>query len=49
LKVGEIHLSHNNGKADAHDLIPLEIWFADSIKKWSENYLVTFESLSSEY
>jgi oxygen-independent coproporphyrinogen-3 oxidase len=29
-RVKAIHLSHNNGRADAHDLIPAEIWFASS-------------------
>jgi hypothetical protein len=49
MPVGEIHLSHNNGQADTHDLIPTEIWFAAFIEKWSENYWVTYESLPSEH
>lgn len=48
-QVGEIHLSHNNGLADAHDLIPADIWFSDRIETWSKKYLVTFESLPIEY
>ncbi|MBV6624627.1 MAG: hypothetical protein KI793_17100 [Rivularia sp. (in: Bacteria)] len=28
-RIGEIHLSHNKGKADTHDLIPSDIWFKD--------------------
>jgi hypothetical protein len=43
--VGAIHLSHNDGQADRHDLIPAEIWFADRIPAWREKYLVTYESL----
>jgi hypothetical protein len=38
-------LSHNNGKADAHDLIPANVWFAPYITDWSERYFVTYESL----
>jgi uncharacterized protein (UPF0276 family) len=47
--VGEIHLSHNNGKADTHDLIPTNIWFADAIATWKQDYFVTFESLPVRY
>jgi hypothetical protein len=43
--VGAIHLSHNDGKADRHDLIPDEIWFTDRIPAWRQKYLVTYESL----
>ena len=43
--VGALHLSHNNGKADAHDLIPANVWFAPYITDWSKRYLVTYESL----
>lgn len=43
--VGAIHLSHNNGQADAHDLIPESVWFGDRIPTWSTNYFVTYESL----
>lgn len=44
-QVGAIHLSHNNGRADAHDLIPAEIWFKSYLLNWTQNYLVTYESL----
>ncbi|MBW4473110.1 MAG: hypothetical protein KME45_22435 [Stenomitos rutilans HA7619-LM2] len=43
--VGAIHLSHNNGQADAHDLIPESVWFGDRISQWSTQYFVTYESL----
>ena len=48
-QVGEIHLSHNNGYADAHDLIPADIWFNRLIEPWSADYFITFESLPSQY
>jgi len=48
-QVGEIHLSHNDGHSDAHDLIPTEVWFDKFIDSWSHKYFVTFESLSIEY
>ncbi|GAP93779.1 hypothetical protein [Leptolyngbya sp. NIES-2104] len=44
-RVKAIHLSHNNGRADAHDLIPSEIWFAPYLSDWTKNYFVTYESL----
>ncbi|MGG6268179.1 hypothetical protein ACQ4M3_33250 [Leptolyngbya sp. AN03gr2] len=44
-RVKAIHLSHNNGRSDAHDLIPIEIWFASYLKDWTQRYLVTYESL----
>ena len=44
-----IHLSHNAGKADTHDLIPNHIWFKDYINEWSQDYLVTYESLPVNY
>jgi hypothetical protein len=43
--VGALHLSHNNGHADAHDLIPESVWFRDRIANWSTQYFVTYESL----
>lgn len=43
--VGAIHLSHNSGQADTHDLIPGDSWFNRAITQWSHDYLVTFESL----
>ena len=47
--VGAIHLSHNQGKADTHDLIPQQIWFNDYIEEWQQNYWLTYESLPIEY
>ena len=47
--VGAIHLSHNQGKSDTHDLIPRHIWFDDYLQEWSEKYLVTYESLPIDY
>ena len=38
--IGEIHLSHNEGKADTHDLIPANIWFANLIEKWNLELLM---------
>lgn len=48
-RVGKIHLSHNNGRSDAHELIPSDVWFNNFIESWSHKYFVTFESLSIEY
>jgi hypothetical protein len=45
-KIIEIHLSHNQGVADTHDLIPEHIWFDRYIADWRDRYLVTYESLS---
>lgn len=47
--VGAIHLSHNCGYADDHDLIPEEIWFRDLVPTWRQQYWVTFESLPRKY
>ncbi len=47
--VGAIHLSHNQGKADTHDLIPQEIWFNDYLLEWQQKYFLTYESLPIEY
>jgi hypothetical protein len=44
-RVGAIHISHNNGAADAHDLIPIDIWFNPYLADWTEKYFVTYESL----
>jgi hypothetical protein len=41
----EIHLSHNQGVADTHDLIPEHIWFDRYIADWRTQYFVTCESL----
>ena len=47
--VEAIHLSHNQGKADTHDLIPNNVWFNNYLQKWSDDYLVTYESLPIDY
>jgi hypothetical protein len=44
-EIGSIHLSHNQGYADTHDLIPANAWFNEFITDWSDHYLVTYESL----
>ena len=41
--IGAIYLSHNQGKADTHDLIPHDVWFNDYLNEWSDNYLITYE------
>jgi hypothetical protein len=41
----EIHLSHNQGIADTHDLIPVDVWFEQYISEWRDRYFVTYESL----
>ena len=46
--VGAIHLSHNNGHADAHDLIPASVWFGECISPWATQYFVTYESLPTD-
>jgi hypothetical protein len=40
-----LHLSHNDGHRDSHDLIPEDVWFADYIDEWLPGRLTTFESL----
>lgn len=41
-----VHLSHNNGRRDSHDLIPENIWFNDHIEDWeSRGWILTYESL----
>ena len=47
--VKAIHLSHNRGFADTHDLIPDDVWFREYISQWNQNYLVTYESLPVDY
>jgi hypothetical protein len=52
-QIVEIHLSHNQGIADTHDLIPGDIWFVGGayrndnryIADWQSRYFVTYESL----
>jgi hypothetical protein len=41
----EVHLSHNQGIADTHDLIPESVWFDRYITDWRDRYFVTYESL----
>jgi hypothetical protein len=45
----EIHLSHNQGIADTHDLIPVDIWFDRYISDWRTQYFVTYESLPMSF
>ena len=47
--VGAIHLSHNQGTADTHDLIPRNVWFDNYLEEWCESYLVTYESLPVDF
>lgn len=47
--VKQIHLSHNNGKKDSHELIPTDIWFKKYLETWASKYIVTYESLPIEY
>ena len=47
--VGAIHLSHNRGKVDTHDLIPHCVWFNNYLEEWRDRYLVTYESLPVDY
>ena len=47
--VGAIHLSHNGGYSDDHELIPSNVWFREAIPIWQQQYWVTFESLPVEY
>ncbi|MBE9114706.1 hypothetical protein IQ249_02230 [Lusitaniella coriacea LEGE 07157] len=48
-RAGAIHLSHNSGYADTHDLIPQDIWFTDCIQNWARDRFVTYESLPIAY
>lgn len=48
-RVGAIHVSHNRGKADTHDLIPEQIWFHNYLNDWCDRYFVTYESLPINY
>ncbi len=47
--VGAIHLSHNQGQADTHDLIPNNVWFNNYVTEWSDRYFLTYESLPHDY
>ena len=44
-KAQAIHISHNDGRTDSHDLIPNGIWFERLINSWATTRLVTYESL----
>lgn len=44
-RVGAIHLSHNQGRADTHDLIPPKVWFTPYLSEWANQFFVTYESL----
>ncbi|WP_232285780.1 hypothetical protein [Crocosphaera chwakensis] len=45
-----VHLSHNNGRRDSHDLIPSTIWFNQQIEEWeSRGLILTYESLPENY
>jgi len=44
-KAQAIHVSHNDGRTDSHDLIPNGIWFEELINSWAATKLVTYESL----
>jgi len=45
-----IHLSHNDGRSDSHDLIPAGIWFAESVARWhAEGLFITYESLPEAF
>jgi hypothetical protein len=49
-QVLEIHLSHNRGRADSHDMIPRSIWFNQYLEQWDDEYrLVTYESVPIDY
>jgi hypothetical protein len=43
--VGGLHLSHNDGRRDSHELIPEDVWFANHLDGWLSGRLATFESL----
>lgn len=47
--VAEIHLSHNGGQHDSHDLIPAGAWFEPLIEEWSRSHFVTYESLPARW
>lgn len=44
-EVIEVHLSHNGGQRDSHELIPPDRWFEPLISEWADSMLVTYESL----
>lgn len=45
-----IHLSHNNGRTDSHDIIPSGIWFEKYVAEWNARGLfITYESLPEAF
>jgi hypothetical protein len=45
-----IHISHNNGIEDSHELIPRRAWFNELINDWSNSGLfVTYEALPEHF
>jgi hypothetical protein len=44
-----LHLSHNDGRRDTHELIPEDIWYAEYVDDWLPGRLVTFESLPTNF
>lgn len=45
-----IHISHNNGFKDSHNIIPSGIWFENYIEMWSNKGLfVTYESVPEQF
>jgi hypothetical protein len=47
--VAGLHLSHNDGRRDSHELIPEDVWFADHLDDWLPGRLATFESLPTPF
>jgi hypothetical protein len=47
--VAGLHLSHNDGRRDSHELIPEDIWYAEYVDDWLPGRLTTFESLPTSY
>lgn len=46
----EIHISHNNGRVDQHDLIRKDDWFCSELERWGEGgRYITYEALPCEY
>jgi hypothetical protein len=44
-----MHLSHNDGRRDNHELIPLGMWFDSMITSWAVDKVVTYESLPQAF
>jgi hypothetical protein len=47
--VAGLHLSHNDGRHDSHELIPENVWFANHLDGWLSGRLTTFESLPTVF